>query len=95
MKPIRVAKPGGKILIADFAPHELEFLREEHAHRRLGFSDRQIADWLGQAGLDLEDSQDFEPRGAAEARLTVKLWLGRDRRLLIADPARAGMKETA
>ena len=33
-------------------------------------------------------AQDFEPRGGAEARLTVKLWLGRDRRLLIADPAR-------
>ena len=38
----RVAKPGGRILIADFAPHELEFLREEHAHRRLGFSDREV-----------------------------------------------------
>ena len=59
---------------------------------RLGFSDRQIAEWLGEAGLDLEDSQDFEPRGTAEARLTVKLWLGRDRRLLVADPARAGRK---
>ncbi|RUZ63594.1 ArsR family transcriptional regulator, partial [Mesorhizobium sp. M7A.F.Ca.US.003.02.2.1] len=35
----------------------------------------------------LEDAQEFEPRGGNEARLTVKLWLGRDRRLLIADPS--------
>lgn len=54
---------------------------------RLGFSDRQIADWFSEAGLDLEDAQEFEPRGGNEARLTVKLWLGRDRRLLIADPS--------
>ncbi|RUW18346.1 ArsR family transcriptional regulator, partial [Mesorhizobium sp. M4B.F.Ca.ET.013.02.1.1] len=40
-----------------------------------------------EAGLAVEDSQEFEPRGQAEARLTVKLWLGRDRRMLIADPS--------
>jgi hypothetical protein len=75
-------------VIVDFAPHTLEFLRDEHAHLRLGFSDRQIADWFAEAGLDLEDSQEFEPRGQAEAKLTVKLWLGRDRRMLIADPSK-------
>ena len=63
---------------------------------RLGFSDQQIADWFAEAGLDLEESQEFEPRGGSEARLTVKLWLGRDRRLLIAEPARARpQRETA
>lgn len=91
----RLLRPAGRLVIVDFAPHELEFLREEHAHLRLGFSDRQIADWLGEAGLDLEDSQEFEPRGAGEGRLTVKLWLGRDRRLLVVDPAAAGERETA
>ena len=55
---------------------------------RLGFSDRQIAEWLDEAGLDSRRPQDFEPRGTAKAKLTVKLWLGRDRRLLIADPSR-------
>ncbi len=91
----RLLRPAGRLVIVDFAPHALEFLREEHAHLRLGFSDRQIADWFGEAGLDLEDSQDFEPRGAGEARLTVKLWLGRDRRLLVADPVRQAARETA
>ena len=33
----RVLAPGGRLLVVDFAPHDLEFLREEHAHRRLGF----------------------------------------------------------
>jgi ArsR family transcriptional regulator len=84
----RLLRPAGRLVIVDFAPHNLEFLRDEHAHQRLGFSDRQIGEWLSEAGLDLEETQEFEPRGGdAEARLTVKLWLGRDRRLLIADPS--------
>jgi ArsR family transcriptional regulator len=83
----RLLRPAGRLVIVDFAPHTLEFLREEHAHLRLGFSDRQIAEWFEEAGLDLEDSEEFEPRGGTEARLTVKLWLGRDRRILMADPS--------
>ena len=82
----RLLRPSGRLIIVDFAAHALEFLRDEHAHQRLGFSDRQIAEWFTEAGLDLEESQDFEPRGGSDAKLTVKLWLGRDRRLLIADP---------
>jgi ArsR family transcriptional regulator len=92
----RLLRPAGRLVIVDFASHALEFLREEHAHMRLGFSDRQIAEWFTEAGLDLEETQDFEPRGASEAKLTVKLWLGRDRRLLIADPAaNTAARETA
>ena len=36
----RVLRPRGRLLVVDFAPHDLEFLREEHAHRRLGFARR-------------------------------------------------------
>jgi ArsR family transcriptional regulator len=82
----RLLRPSGRMVIVDFAPHALEFLREQHAHLRLGFADRQIAEWFSEAGLDLEDSESFEPR-SSEGRLTIKLWLGRDRRLLVADPA--------
>jgi ArsR family transcriptional regulator len=78
----RTLRPSGRLIVVDFAPHALEFLRDEHAHARLGVSDRQIADWFSDAGLDLEASEEFEPRG--EGKLTVKLWVGRDRRLLIA-----------
>ena len=33
----RVLAPGGRLLVVDFAPHDLEFLREEHAHRQARF----------------------------------------------------------
>ena len=42
----RLVAPGGRLLIVDFAPHDLEFLRAEHRHRRLGFSDAEIDRWL-------------------------------------------------
>ena len=70
----RVAKPGGRILIADFAPHQLEFLREEHAHRRLGFSEREVQSWFKSAGLKLVASESLAPRSGAEP-LTVMVWL--------------------
>ena len=47
----RVLRPGGVLAVVDFAPHELEFLRDEHAHRRLGFADTEIAEWCREAGL--------------------------------------------
>ncbi|BCH24072.1 ArsR family transcriptional regulator [Mesorhizobium sp. L-8-10] len=93
----KLLRPAGRLVIVDFAPHALEFLRDEHAHQRLGFSDRQIAEWFAEAGLELEETQDFVPHDGTDAKLTVKLWLGRDRRMLIADPAAKTQpeKETA
>jgi ArsR family transcriptional regulator len=79
----KLLRPGGRLVIVDFAPHALEFLRDEYAHMRLGFADRQVADWLEDAGLELRETVDFAPRGEGP-RLTVKLWLAQDRRLLIA-----------
>ena len=71
----RLLKPGGRLLIADFAPHELEFLREEHAHRRLGFSDDEVKSWRRDAGLDLLASEALSPKSGEKQKLTVKLWL--------------------
>jgi ArsR family transcriptional regulator len=71
---IRVAKPGGRILIADFAPHELEFLRAEHAHRRLGFSDREVQGWFKAHGLKPLASESLAPRSGSQT-LTVMVWL--------------------
>ncbi|MFO1261313.1 MAG: metalloregulator ArsR/SmtB family transcription factor [Sphingomonadaceae bacterium] len=68
----RVLKPGGRILIVDFAPHDREELRSRDQHERLGFSDEQIGEWFAEAGLELEQT-DTLPGG----ELTVKLWLGR------------------
>ena len=47
----RVLRPGGRLLIVDFAPHALERLRSEHAHRRLGFADDEVNKWCRAAGL--------------------------------------------
>ena len=44
-------RPGARLVIADFAPHDLEFLRQDYAHRRLGFSDREVFGWFAAAGL--------------------------------------------
>ncbi|MEI9995431.1 MAG: metalloregulator ArsR/SmtB family transcription factor [Rhizomicrobium sp.] len=71
----RVMRDGGRLLIADFAPHTLEFLREDFAHRRLGFSDREIHGWLDAAGLDSLTGETIVPRAAGSDKLIVKLWL--------------------
>jgi ArsR family transcriptional regulator len=72
----RLLAPGGRLLIVDFAPHALEFLRTDHAHRRLGFRDDVVEAWLGQAGLDHLTSRSIAPPSLPDAgRLTVSLWL--------------------
>jgi ArsR family transcriptional regulator len=71
----RLLKPGGKLLVVDFAPHELEFLREQSAHRRLGFARDQLGRLLEGAGLKLERFSELSPE-PAQGKLTVSLWLG-------------------
>jgi ArsR family transcriptional regulator len=78
----RVLRPHGRLLIVDFAPHELEFLREEHAHRRLGFADDQVRQWIEARGLALDRVVDL-PSGNRD-KLKVTMWLARDERVLIA-----------
>lgn len=69
----RLLRPGGDILIVDFAPHDLEFLRTEHAHRRLGLSRDQMEGWASSAGLDVRFVREF-PSEIKEGGLTVCLW---------------------
>ncbi|HXI86698.1 MAG TPA: class I SAM-dependent methyltransferase, partial [Parvularculaceae bacterium] len=71
----RLLRPGGRLVISDFAPHELEFLREEHAHRRLGFSDEEVAGWRRAAGLDLVATETLSPKSDDGRKLTVKIWV--------------------
>jgi ubiquinone/menaquinone biosynthesis C-methylase UbiE/DNA-binding transcriptional ArsR family regulator len=71
----RLLKPGGKLLVVDFAPHELEFLREQSAHRRLGFARDQLSRLFEGAGLKLERFSELSPE-PAQGKLTVSLWLG-------------------
>ena len=68
----RLLQPGGRLLLVDFAPHGLEQLRDEHRHRRLGFSDDEIAAWVEAAGLAAEPPLTLPPQDAGG--LTVKIW---------------------
>jgi ArsR family transcriptional regulator len=68
----RIVAPGGKLIIVDFAPHKHEFLREQHQHRRLGFSDEEIDRWLGEAGLS--DVRRVALPPSHSDGLTVKIW---------------------
>jgi ubiquinone/menaquinone biosynthesis C-methylase UbiE/DNA-binding transcriptional ArsR family regulator len=84
----RVLRPQGRLLIVDFAPHDLEFLREEHAHRRLGFPPETVAQWMQQAGLDVTLQRNLPPEPGSEGKIAVSLWLARDPRLVLAGSAR-------
>jgi ubiquinone/menaquinone biosynthesis C-methylase UbiE len=67
---VRLMKPGGRLLIVDFAPHDREELRDRDAHARLGFSDEQMRGWLSGAGMMMTHVRELG--GGA---LTVKLWM--------------------
>lgn len=71
----RLLAPGGRFMIVDFAPHDVEALREEHRHVRLGFPREQVTGWLEHVGLEIKPGADLAPRGSAPGLLTVSLWL--------------------
>jgi ubiquinone/menaquinone biosynthesis C-methylase UbiE len=83
----RVLRPAGILVVVDFAPHGLEFLRDEHAHRRLGFADADVAQWCRAAGLEPD-----APHCLPGEPLTVVIWTARRPALTnsrLAPPGRA------
>lgn len=84
----RLLRPHGRLLVVDFAPHEFEFLREQHAHRRLGFASETVTQWLEQADLEPVLYRNLPPEQGSEGKIAVSLWLGRDRRVALAASAR-------
>lgn len=71
----RVLRPEGRLIIVDLAPHQVESLRTEHAHRRLGLSNTEVHGWCETAGL--ENVRITRLQNAARAgkqSLGVDLW---------------------
>ena len=67
----RVLRSGGLLMVVDFAPHDLEELRDAHEHRRLGFADDEIGGWFAQAGIETRRIAHLDGKP-----LTVTLWVG-------------------
>lgn len=65
----RILRPGGHVLVIDYAPHGEEWLRDQHAHRRLGFPDGEVRRWFDAHGLTWVNAQVIKG-----PRLNVVLW---------------------
>lgn len=71
---------GGALVIVDFAPHNVETLRTQHAHRRLGISEEEVTRWCDDAGFDVDLVQHLRPANLSGGdSLTVTLWRARRR----------------
>lgn len=70
----RILKPGGQLLVVDFAPHDLEFLRESQGHRRLGIREEDMATWADMAGLAMQAPTRFDPPASLDQGLSVLIW---------------------
>ncbi|WP_295492532.1 metalloregulator ArsR/SmtB family transcription factor [Sphingorhabdus sp. EL138] len=68
---IRTLAPGGRLVIVDFAAHDLEELRTVHAHARLGFSDDFMRKAFTGQGLQM-----VHQTALAAGELVVKVWMG-------------------
>lgn len=68
----RVLAPGGRLVVVDFAAHDHDELREQHAHRRLGFENESISTWFRASNLVPNDVIDLPGKP-----LTVRIWSAR------------------
>ena len=66
-------RPRGRLVVADFDQHDDETLREQHAHRRLGFCDEDIARYARRADLRVTRSLAVDP--PEPGGLVTRIWL--------------------
>ncbi len=83
----RVLGPGGRLIVVEFAPHTLEHLRAEHAHRHLGVSEADMARWADRAGLTVKAAKTFgAPNG--EKGISVMVWSAESKKAIHAAPGK-------
>jgi ubiquinone/menaquinone biosynthesis C-methylase UbiE/DNA-binding transcriptional ArsR family regulator len=81
----RALSPGGRLAVVDFDAHDQEFLRDEFAHRRLGFALDEIEGYLAEAGLTAIRAARVPPAKGEAGKLTVALWIAEDPRVIADD----------
>ncbi len=75
----RTLRPFGRLVIVDFGPHQLESLRTEFSHRRLGFTTEEITAWCEGAGLTDLNVRHMKPIETHGDPLTVSIWVASQR----------------
>jgi ArsR family transcriptional regulator len=86
----RVLRPGGKLIVVDFAPHTLEHLRVEHAHRHLGVSEADFQRWAEKAGLTVRTARTFRSPGGDKG-VAVTVWTAESQK----EAGKAGKRSAA
>lgn len=85
----RVLAPGGTLLVVDFAEHDVERLRTEHAHLHLGFADTEMLAWYWDLNLDVVTVEHVDPPpGSGDETLTVALWAATKPAVELSEPIR-------
>ena len=72
-------------MVVDFDAHDQDYLRDEFAHRHLGFAFQEIEGYLAEAGLVGIRSERVAPARGEAGKLTVALWIAEDLRV-VSDP---------
>ena len=71
----RTLRPGGQLIVVDFAPHTAAVLCTEYAHRRMGFSHEEMCEWLEGAGLvDVRVENLQGSASVVDDGLTISVW---------------------
>src|SRR5713101_4485613 len=81
---LRLPRDSFDVVLVHQVLHYLEFLRQEHAHLRLGFAAETVAQWMTAAGLDVVLQDTLAPEPGSEGKIAVSLWLARDPRVAFA-----------